>query len=78
MKIGKIISLILMLVLLAQIIKIVIYNYYFDCNFVILSSLLEFKPVFNNNKGTYYAIILKVNGYVFNTIQAIIQFIFFL
>ena len=74
MKTSKIIALIVLLVLLDQIIKIVIYNYYLDCNFSIIPSLLEFKPVFNN-KGTYFAILLKINGYVFNAIQAFFQFL---
>jgi hypothetical protein len=74
MKTSKIIALIFLLIFLDQIIKIVIYHYFFDCNVVILSPFLEFKPIFNN-KGLYINNLLKINGDIF-IIQAILQVIF--
>ena len=74
MKTGKIITIILMLVLLDQMIKIVIYNYFFDHNFVIIPPLFEFRPVFNN-KGPYFFNLLKINiGYGIFIIHIILQF----
>ena len=74
MKTRKIISLIFLLIFLDQIIKILIHQYFFDCNFVILSPFLEFKPIFNNN-GLYINNLLNINGGIF-ILQAIVQVVF--
>lgn len=46
---AKIVIWILLLTLIDQLIKIIIYNYFMEYQFEIIPSLLEFKPVFNAN-----------------------------
>ncbi len=47
MKIRNVIIWILVLIIIDQTIKIVIYNFYGEVNFDIIPSLIEFKPTFN-------------------------------
>lgn len=58
MKTQTIILWIVILIILDQVIKIIINAFYFDSNFEIIPSILEFKPVFNQ-KHSYLNVLLN-------------------
>lgn len=54
MKTRTVILRILFLIAIDQAIKIIINNYFLDCQCVIIPSLLEFKPTFNIDHQSFF------------------------
>ncbi len=62
MKTQTIITWILILVIIDQMIKIIIYNFYGEINFEIIPSLIEFKPTFNVKHSWINSLLNKYFG----------------
>ncbi len=60
MKIQTITLWVFILVLLDQFIKIIVYSFFFETQFAIIPSLLEFAPIFND-KHSYFNVLLFQN-----------------
>jgi len=71
----KVLLWIMILILVDQLSKVIIYQYFFDTNFTIIPHLLEFYPKFN--LGYYYNDLLKLNAppYLFIIFNIIVQFV---
>ncbi|MDR3219876.1 MAG: signal peptidase II [Dysgonamonadaceae bacterium] len=59
MKIQTIILWVVLLIIIDQVIKIIIYWYYFDIHVEIVPSLLEFNPIFNDKHSYVSSLISK-------------------
>ena len=79
MSLKRVLFYIAILITVDQIIKVMIYNYFFEYKFEIIPSLLEYHPVFNK-KYSYFSVLFNksINKYILLLCSLIIMYLMIL